>query len=485
MPPPSPASDRTLHHALEQARRRASRERPVTVALRLAAPREDPLEGCVQNGTEHRFFWEQPRHDRAFATQGALRVLECQGEGRFEAASRGARALFDRLVLLGDPGPLWTGPLLVGGFAFHAHAPPEAPWRGFPAGRLVLPRHIVARSGARAWHTRIALLTPESDIAAEAAAFAAFRDRTRARPEPGRAGAQRQPAEGASVRTASAREARPALRTVPVCSPARFLRRASDALEAVRSGALEKLVVARAVEVPRAGGFDVGNVLTALRAAQPGCTLFAAGHPGATFLGATPEHLVKLEGRRVHTAAVAGTAPRGRGATEDAALARALRESKKEQTEHAVVVREVREALEAVCERVEAPEAPEVLRLAGIQHLSTPVRGRLRAGTSLSVLDLVARLHPTPAVGGAPRERALAWLARHEELQRGWYAGPIGWVDPAGGGEFVVALRTALLGSTGALLYAGAGIVEGSRPVAELRETELKLRAVLRALAEA
>lgn len=186
---------------------------------------------------------------------------------------------------------------------------------------------------------------------------------------------------------------------------------------------------------------------------------------------------------RVHGAAVAGSAPRGRTPGEDRARARALRESKKEQEEHAVVAREVRAALVDLCERVEGPESPRILATAGIQHLVTPLHGRLR-DPAIGVLGVAARLHPTPAVGGAPRPAALDWLARNEGLDRGWYAGAVGWSDLAGRGELTVALRSALLRGGHATAFAGAGIVRGSDPEAELAETRLKLQGALAALVE-
>ena len=224
------------------------------------------------------------------------------------------------------------------------------------------------------------------------------------------------------------------------------------------------------------------RVLDTLRRVHPSCASFAVGRPGATFLGAAPERLVQLDGRRVETAALAGSARRGRNPEEDARLARELCESKKEQAEHAVVVRALREALSESCDEIAAPEAPRLLRLEGIQHLETPLVGTLR--DEASVLELAGRLHPTPAVAGAPQQAALAWIAQREELERGWYAGAIGVVRHDGGGEFCVALRSALLCGENAHLFAGAGIVAGSDPDAELRETRLKLRAMLGALVE-
>ena len=200
------------------------------------------------------------------------------------------------------------------------------------------------------------------------------------------------------------------------------------------------------------------------------------------FLGATPECLVRLVDGRVETASVAGSAPRGRSPEEDLDLGRQLRESKKEQAEHAFVVRALREALAPHCDALEVRESPRLMRLQDIQHLETPIAGHLRARRS--ILELLGSVHPTPAIAGAPREAALEWLNANENLDRGWYSGPIGFTDSQGGGEFYAALRSAVLRGCEAWLFAGAGVVDGSDPEAELRETRLKLRAMLAPLME-
>ena len=260
-------------------------------------------------------------------------------------------------------------------------------------------------------------------------------------------------------------------------SHADYCARVDAALHDIAAGDIEKVVLARAVRLRRESPLDAAALLRDLRAAYPTCTNFAVAHADGVFLGATPEHLVRLDGNRVATAAVAGSAPRGRDPVDDERLGRELLESKKEQAEHSVVVRALREGLAPCCADLDVPESPRLLRLGEIQHLETPIRGTLRNGET--ILGLVERLHPTPAVGGAPREAARAWIARNENLDRGWYAGPVGFVDAEGGGDFCVALRSALIRGEEARLYAGAGIVAGSLPPAELRETRLKLRAML------
>jgi len=273
-----------------------------------------------------------------------------------------------------------------------------------------------------------------------------------------------------------------------------FEAQVASALEAIRAGNLEKVVLARSLQVFHPGRFAIPGFLAQLGALYPQCTVFAVGRDEDTLVAASPELLVSLDGGEVEACALAGSAGRGRSPEEDVELGLALRESKKEQAEHAAVARSNRAGLTSWTEDLEEPEAPELMRVAGIQHLATPFRGRLtRERRGASVLDLVAELHPSPAVAGLPREPALDWIAQGEGLSRGWYAGPVGWVGAEGEGEFWLALRSALVhnaapeaggGDSQARLFAGAGLVEGSIPQAELVETRLKLRALLAPLTE-
>ncbi|MDP6946076.1 MAG: isochorismate synthase, partial [Myxococcota bacterium] len=256
-------------------------------------------------------------------------------------------------------------------------------------------------------------------------------------------------------------------------------------VDAMRSpGApFEKVVLARAqaVEAPAGRVFDPLGTAWHLRAQQPGCTAFAwIADDGSAFVGATPELLCRFDGHHLETTALAGTAPRGRTPTEDAALARALVAEAKERSEHSLVVDAIRDALCEMGADVSLSETPRVRRLGDVQHLETPMSATLPVGCDL--LEVVERLHPTPAVGGAPRAAALAWLAAHEDLDRGLYAAPIGWLDVRGRGAFHVALRSAFVTPRRAWAYAGAGIVAASEPDAEWCEVNHKLTALRRAL---
>jgi isochorismate synthase len=222
------------------------------------------------------------------------------------------------------------------------------------------------------------------------------------------------------------------------------------------------------------------SALTTLAAEYPTCTVFAIGHQDACFLGATPERLIALRDGTASTVALAGSFPRGTSEAEDQALASRLRHDSKERAEHACVVSALREGLSGLCTRIIADAQPRVHQLPNLQHLLTQIRGQVAPGKT--VLDLVERLHPTPAVGGYPRQRALELIRAYEALDRGWYAGPIGWVNRRGEGEFVVGIRSALLRTASATLFAGCGIVGQSNPAAEYAESCWKLRPMLTAL---
>jgi isochorismate synthase len=457
--------------AVEAAARQArERRRPALAALRGALPATDLLAAFARWDAPDRFFFERPGDGLAIAGRGATRAIETSGAARFAVAAERTRTLFADLHVAGEATDATCGPLVVGGFAFDDGDATR--WEGFPAARLVLPELSLVRRGGEAFATVVRAVAPDADAARECRMLREALARARGELARARAVAPDELA-AAPAPDYRARADRPL---------ADYRARVRCALRAIGAAALEKVVIARRVVLSRPGGFDAAPLLAALRETYPACTSFAVARPGGVFLGASPERLVRLAGRGVETAAVAGSAARGRNPQEDARLARELRESKKEQTEHAIVVRALREALAAHCDALRAPEAPRILQLDGIQHLETPISGVLRGGRS--VLDLVGSLHPTPAVAGAPRAAAVRWIARQEGLDRGWYAGPIGFVNAQGGGEFVVALRSALLCGEEARLFAGAGIVEGSQPDAELRETRLKLRALLAPLLE-
>ncbi|MEO8801700.1 MAG: isochorismate synthase, partial [Polyangiaceae bacterium] len=251
------------------------------------------------------------------------------------------------------------------------------------------------------------------------------------------------------------------------------------ALAAIAKGELDKVVVARRASIATAVSVDA--TFAKLRAKNPESTAFSFTRGGSTFLGASPERLVFSNGTRIVTEALAGTIARRED--DDEAAKAELFASDKERREHQIVVGGITRALAAFTRGIDAPSKPNVRTLGRVHHLSTPIVAQLQG--SVHVLLLVEALHPTPALAGLPKTAAFDWIEEHEPFERGWYGAPVGWLDSSGEGAFAVAIRSALVTPNRAWLFAGGGIVRGSEPEAELRETSLKLRTMSEALVRA
>lgn len=276
----------------------------------------------------------------------------------------------------------------------------------------------------------------------------------------------------------------------PDPEPQEYAAAVLEATRRIRAGRLRKVVLARSIVVAADRALDAKQLLWRLRAVDPDCWAFASPElaldagdlvPTGVLVGATPELLVRKEGLDVAATPLAGSAPRFGDPNEDRASAERLFASTKDREEHALVVEDVAAVLAPLCEDLRYPHEPELLGTANVWHLATPFRGELKASVR-SALDLVAALHPTPAVCGTPRDTARTVLAELEPLDRGCYAGPVGWVDAEGDGEWAIALRCAEITGTTARVFAGAGIVADSDPSQELDETDRKFRALLDSL---
>ncbi len=341
------------------------------------------------------------------------------------------------------------GPEAIGltGFAFRPDRSPGGAWAGFPAVLIRVPALAVVRRRGRTYavaaHERgeELLQLPRGLQAGPATAFAAE----------------------------------------PALDPERWQAAVAAAAARLRAGEAEKVVLAREVLVHADGVLAAAAVARSLRAAYPSCfTYLFTAEDGTALVGASPELLIRRRGRHATSQPMAGSVARGADDAEDERLAGELLTTARLASEHAVVPAAVAAALEPFAESVERGR-PEVVRFTNIQHLATTVRAVLRDPPA-SLLVLAAALHPTPAVGGRPAAAALAMIDELEALERGWYAGGVGWLDAHGDGEIAIAIRCGLLWEDGARLYAGNGIMPGSEPAAELAETEVKLRALMGAL---
>ena len=414
--------------------------------------------------TDTAFYWARPDKDFTQVGVGAAFTIRGEGVERFEQTARSWKHLLEEALIFNPVGAWGSGPALFGGFSFDPTRESSPTWKGFGDAALVLPQIHLTCAGDYHYLTVNTLLSAEDNAT--------------------------QSLEQLAHLYAQLETPTPLLETsVSNNFEIEELLPAETWKEIVRETATDvaarkyrKVVLARAAKVQNKVDFEVGGVLTRLQTSYPSAIVFAISRGTKCFAGATPERLVRLEAGQFQTMALAGSMARGQNAEEDFKLGQQLLTSAKDRDEHAVVVDTIREAVSKVCIEVNAPAEPQLLKLRNLQHLYTPITGKLAENNC--ILQLVGQLHPTPAVGGLPRLAAMELIREREQLDRGWYAAPIGWLDRRGEGEFAVALRSALVEGSEATLFAGCGIMGDSNPEGEYAESNLKMRVMLNALEE-
>ncbi len=462
--PAANANPEALRAFLEQCRSAAARAgRAKLVSISIAVDALDPLavlESIFEPGEPH-FYAERPDIGSAIAGAETAAAFESTGPGRFEAVQRWIDAMLQDTIAVGDVSAPFGGPHFFTGFAFADDVEAGEP---FAAARVFVPRWQVARAGAVTTAVANFLVPPDADLNAMAERvwrahrkFGGFRYRETLLTEPS-VEATFQVREAGDYRTVVAK-----------------------AVARIDAGEFTKIVLARAQDFASDQPLHPLRVLNGLRQRFPDCYAFSlANGKGQSFIGASPERLVRVSKGVLETEALAGSIRRGAGASEDAALAGTLLRSEKDRREHQHVLAAITARLEHLGLAPEYAAEPGLRRLANVQHLHTPIRAALPENVRL--LAVLAALHPTPAVGGSPLAAAVAAIRGLENFPRGLYAGAIGWSNARGGGEFFVGLRSALVDGGAARVYAGAGIVAGSTPEKEFAETELKFKAMLEAL---
>lgn len=437
--------------------------------------RLDPVAVFAASTEHHRTLWIRPEFGLSLVGLGAVETIAPIGDGRFSAASAARAALAARTQRVGPRDA--PAPILVGGFSFtcaeqaadfHADGQAMSPdWDGFPDARWVLPEITVVDRADGTWLLAAAKVGDGED--------------------------EKRVADALDERLDVFAADLPAPLTGPFEVPAgevvaddpRYLNLVNDAAAAIADGEFRKVVLAR---VHEEAVVDPVDVLHRLRHRYQNCAVFSVAVGDRQFLGASPEQLVALDGPEVRTEAVAGTI--GTSSTDltdespaDESLAAELMNSPKTRAEHQFVVDDIIGRLEVLGLQGAYNPEPEVMRLARVQHLRTPITAQVqrRAGgvSDMDVLRVASVLHPTPAVAGTPTETAVDWILEREGFDRGWYAAPVGWCDLDGNGELCVALRSALVNGSAAVLFSGAGVVAESVPSDELAETGVKLRALL------
>ena len=417
---------------------------------------------------QERFFWQNGKDQNLFAGFGIAVQMMAWGAGRFSDIQLKATILFQQASLLSGRSDLVT-PRLFGGFAFRDDFTPDNTWSVFHPAHFILPHYQLVQSGKESWLTINTMLPPDEDLSEireqlhEALVI------------------RHDMLLQADVKKFSQSPMPSSVRTSYPMTYEDWTEIIDEAISQMRTTELEKVVLSRVCELRSRERINVCRALAYLNLHYADCTRFLfEPRPFHAFYGATPELLVQVTGKQLNTMALAGSMQRGSTAAEDVDLAHQLVDSEKERYEHTLVVESIRRRLCPFSTMLKAQEQPEIYTLSYIHHLLTPIEAQLRQ--AVGVLPLVQTLHPTPAMGGSPRSLALDFISHAEPVPRGWYAGPIGWIDAKMDGEFGVAIRSAVAQERRVWLYAGAGIVPDSNPRKEWDETALKFRPMFSAL---
>tara|TARA_Y100000588_G_scaffold394372_1_gene514491 strand:+ start:11174 stop:12598 length:1425 start_codon:yes stop_codon:yes gene_type:complete len=422
------------------------------------------LESIYESDELH-FYMEHPIKEEAIAGADAILEKTFHGPGRFQQVLQFSNEILNHTFAVGDLHVPFWGPHFFTAFTFYDKSGKDT---SFSPATVFLPRWQVGRKEGIYGAVANIVVYPTSDPVelaertwAAHKKFAAF--------------------DYSSVESAPKLAQKKEHKIRELGGDGAFLHSVKQACQGIALGRYEKIVIAKCIELIGPNELKPLVSLNSLRNKYPGCYAFSfSGGSEKSFIGATPERLVRVEGDFVYTEALAGSISRGATAAVDASFAQALLESAKNVDEHRFVVDFIKDCLESIGMEVEFSAKPNLLQLPNVQHLRTPIKARKPEG--LHLLDTVKVLHPTPAVGGVPQEPALADIRRIEPFSRGLYAGTLGWFDHGGNGEMVVAIRSALIEGNTARAYAGNGILVNSSPEEEGIEVDLKLQALLQAL---
>ncbi len=435
----------------------------------------DPLAWIEYHNEEsYLYYWDKPDSGFSLAACGVACSLKATGEDRFQEISRQSRSLKKQHLALTDSSHSMAEPFLAGGYSFYDHNI-EKSWSRFGAAHFFLPSTALLKSGRQTLLTLTlrAKGKTRQEILDEIEERLEKYHRTRKR--------IRKSTLSTTGETSDHSDRPPFELQHREDERNRWGHKVEKCRNLIGNNVFDKIVIARAVELHASQSVNTPCVMYHLRQTFPECYNFLIRLDSSPdFIGATPERLIALKKNRMNTEGLAGSISRGKSAVEDVALGNKLITNRKNRGEHQIVVKEICHKLRPYSERIEHPKKPVLKRLHNVQHLFTPISAVLQDGVTIH--ELAGALHPTPAVGGYPRNSSVPWIRTIEKLDRGWYAGPIGWFNPSGNGEFSVAIRSAHIDGYKARLYAGCGIVEDSEAETEWKESELKFRPILEAL---
>lgn len=433
----------------------------------------DPLACLEMTWKEQHFhyYWENPSEDFAIAAGQELLEVTASGENRFRDIRQQIEAVRSSAAEYSLLEHSYDGMLFLGGFSFFDEAGDNV-WSSFPSASFTVPKWAIIKEGKY----NLLSITIDLDLFNSAGKAHAhllknierIKDLITVH-------------SNHEINTKDSGSLERETIAVPHAEYNRWISAVNRAKKHISADTYKKIVLARQVSVPNPQNTAPTHLINILRREYSNCYNFLIHRSdNTTFLGSTPERLASFRNNLLLTEALAGSMERGQTAADDTYLERQLSLSPKNKKEHDFVINDIELRLKTLVKEFHRADQPEIKKLANVQHLYTSVRAKLK--DNVNPLSIIEALHPTPAVGGYPREKATPYIRKLENFNRGWYAGPVGWLNNKGRGEFAVGIRSGLLTESTAHFFAGCGIVADSDAAAEWNETNLKLKPMLSAL---
>ncbi len=408
-----------------------------------------------------RFFWKDPTDQTLLVGMGICKqIMNDQASDRFLHVQKQWEQFLENAMIINPYTQNGLGPAMFGGFSFDALKPKTALWTKFPSSLFTIPKYMLSIIDGQAYLTTNLLCTQHDDVTLIEKVHSEREQLLKAVHDP--------------VYHESC------LLETEEIEPDAWKKIVDETVGDLKAGSLKKVVLARELRLYFKNAVQAEKVLSRLLSEQRDSYIFALESNGDCFVGASPERLLKKSGNDLFTTCLAGSIKRGKTAEEDKRLEQELLSDQKNLVEHQYVVEMIKDAMSKVCHELTLPDRPSIMKIRDIQHLYTPVIGKTNNHTSL--LYIVGELHPTPALGGLPKQEAVEKIREAELLDRGFYGGPLGWIDYRGNGEFAVSIRSGLIQGKEVSLFAGCGVVADSNPESEYLETNIKFRPMLTAL---
>ncbi len=411
----------------------------------------------AKNSNHDRIYWTNSSKNFALVGVGSVHKIISEQQC-FEQLETEWEEVLQQAIIHDPYQTSGTGLVTIGGMSFDPKSEKSNLWEKYPTSQMTIPEYVVVQNDGEYFLTVNYLL--QDNIPTEQVLKEIEQMQNLLLHHP--------PTDSKEQHTIVSKKE---------IEPEKWKQTVKEAVEQIKNNQAKKIVLAREVRIKLNTLAPISELLKRLRETQPNSYIFAFEHEDNCFIGATPERLVQVEGEKVLSTCLAGTAPRGKTVSEDNKIASSLLNDQKNREEHEYVVQMIKRSMEQYCENITIPNDPVVLPLRNLQHLYTPVTATLKKEST--VFDIIKELHPTPALGGVPREKALRFIREQELMDRGWYGAPIGWLDSKGNSEFAVAIRSGLVQGNEISLFAGCGVMRDSDPQMEYEETNVKFLPML------